>query len=324
MFEWIDPFTLFTLDAALITTLLVVAVHITFRAGLFSLAPLGFAAIGAYTTAVLTTKQGWAIGPGIAAATIGAAALAALFAIPVLRLRGIYLALGSVALAQAIIIGISNISITNGTLGIAGIPNLLQTDHYVVALVIVFVVLQLQRRSHFGRAVDAVRLDERTAEGLGINVFRVRFAAFVTSAALAGLAGALEAHRTTVISPEQFGFVLVIPLFTYALVGGNGHWLGPVLTGWALIALREWLGFVGTTWENLVYGALLIVVMMVAPSGLTDPALMHRVRRLLRRGKEPSTAESPAGGGRPPGTGDGQGPAGTDPAPAAPTVAVNP
>jgi branched-chain amino acid transport system permease protein len=283
VFEWLDPLQRFTLDIALITTLLVVSVHLAFRAAIFSLATMGFAALGAYTTGVLVTKEGWGTWAGIAAGVLLASVVGALFAAPILRLRGIYLALGTLALAESIIVVISNVDLTNKTLGISGIPNDVTTDHLVAILVVVFVLLQLESRSHFGRAVKAVRLDEPTANGLGISVRWVRFSAFVASAALAGMAGALEAHRTTVISPEQFGVAAVILPFAYALVGGNDHWLGPVLTALAASALRHWLSFDDSNWDNILFGTLLVVVIMMAPGGLTDPTLRRRVRRLRRR-----------------------------------------
>lgn len=282
MFDFLNPVQEFTLDTTLITTLLIVSVHMTFRTGLFSLAPMGFSAIGGYTTAILVTKEGWPMWPGIVSGVILASALAAVFAVPVLRLRGIYFALGTVALAQAIVIGIANIDVTNGTLGIAGVPNDIETWHLMVILLGVFVFLQLENRSRFGRALAALRLDERTANGLGINVKWLQFTTFVASAALAGLAGALEAHRTTVISPEQYSFAALIPLFTYALIGGHSHWSGPVITGWVLITLRQQIDFVSTTWEELIYGVLLIVAMILAPAGWTDPRIARRLG--LRRG----------------------------------------
>lgn len=298
MFNWLSPLQVFTLDTTMITTVLVVAVHIAFRAGLFNLAPLGFAAIGGYTTALLVTKQHWPTLLGIIAGIIGAAVLAGLFALPVLRLRGIYLALGTVALAQAIVIGISNFDFTNGTLGIDRIPNRVTTLELMILLIVLFVLLELERRSHFGRAAAAVRLDERTASGLGINIRRIRLYSFIISAALAGLAGALEAHRTTVISPEQYGFGVLIPIFVYALVGGDGHWLGPVLVCWAIVVLRQYIDFAGSAWEHYIYGVLLIVMMMLAPSGLTDPKLLRKLRfrksRRLRLAAERAAADEAA------------------------------
>lgn len=282
MFSLLSPVHQFTLDITLITTLLVVSVHMTFRAGLFSMAPMGFAAIGGYTTAVLVTKYDWNPLASIALAPFGAALVAAVFAVPVLRLRGIYFALGTVALAQVIVILISNMDITNGVFGISRIPNVIETWHLILLVVVVLVFLQLESRSYFGRALAALRLDERTAEGLGVNVRWLRFTTFVTAAGIAGLAGALEAHRTTVISPGQYAFVTLVPIITYALVGGNGHWLGPVLTAWVLIVARQQMHFLGTTWEHLIYGSLLVLLMVFAPSGLTDPKLLRRVRRRKR------------------------------------------
>jgi branched-chain amino acid transport system permease protein len=292
--SFLTPLQFFTLDTTLILTLLVVSVHMTFRAGLFSMATMGFAAVGGYGTAVLVTKYDWPTFAGIGAAVVMSAVLAALFAAPVLRLRGTYFALGTVALAQAIVVGISNLDITNTTLGISGIPRVVNTWHLVVILGAVFLFLQLESRSRFGRALSAVRLDERTANGLGINVKMLRFSTFVSAAAIAGLAGALEAHRTTVISPEQYGFGFFIPLLTYALVGGNGHWLGPVLTAWVLIALRRWFAFEEQHWEDLLYGGLLILVMLLVPAGLTDPKLLRRFSSGRRRRKLAGEVSAPA------------------------------
>lgn len=292
MSSFLSPVQVFTLDITLITTLLVVSVHMTFRAGLFALAPVGFAAIGGYTTAILVTRYDWPVLATVTLAPIVAGAIAAIFAVPVLRLRGIYFALGTVALAQVIVILISNMEITNGVFGIARIPNVVKTWQLVAVVGAVLLFLQLESRSYFGRALAAVRLDERTAEGLGVNVRLLRFTTFVAAAAIAGLAGALEAHRTTVISPDQYSFAALVPLITYALIGGNGHWLGPVLTAWVLIIARQQMHFIGTTWEHLIFGTMLVVLMVFAPSGLTDPKLLRRLP--LRRRRNPGSEPPPA------------------------------
>jgi branched-chain amino acid transport system permease protein len=284
VFSFLTPLQLFTLDTTLILTLLVVSVHMTFRAGLFSMATMGFAAVGGYGTAVLVTKYEWPTLFGVIAGVVMSATLAALFAAPVLRLRGTYFALGTVALAQAIVIGIANLDVTNTTLGISGIPRVVKTWHLLVILGVVFAFLQLESRSRFGRALSAVRLDERTANGLGINVRMLRFTTFVAAAGLAGLAGALE------------GFL--IPLLTYALVGGNGHWAGPVLTCWVLTALRRWVAFDDPHWEDFLYGTLLIGVMLLAPAGFTDPKILRKLgagrrqKRLLAQQEQAVTATS--------------------------------
>jgi branched-chain amino acid transport system permease protein len=307
VFDFLDPIQLFTLDTTLITTLLVVSVHMTFRSGMFSLAPMGFAAIGGYTTAILTTEHeaSWVVGS--VAGTLMAALIAAVFAAPMLRLRGIYMALGTLALSQAIVVAIRNFEFTNGTLGIAGIPLEARTEHMVGLLLVAFVLLQLTHRSHFGRAATAIRLDERTAEGLGIGVFRVRFVSFVAASGVAGLAGALEAHRTSVISPDQYGFATLVVVFTYVLVGGHGHWAGPIAVCWVVAAVRESLHFAGTEWENIIYGSLLVGVMMVAPNGLSDRSLYRGLRRRFgdvrtRVDRARASTEAPPGPSDGPGT----------------------
>jgi len=282
VFEWLEPLQLFRLDTALILTLLVISVHITFRVGIMSLAPMGFAAVGGYTAALVATKSELPFAIGLLAATVLAGLIGALFAPPVLRLRGIYMALGSLALAQAIVVLIRINDYTNGPNGIAGIPIEVRTEYLVVALLVAFVLLELSHRSHFGRAAKAVRLDERTAEGMGVNVFRVRFVSFTAAAAVAGCAGALEAHRTTVISPDQYGFATLVIVFTYVLVGGNGHWAGPVLVTWGLTILRDSLHFAGSNWEDVIYGVLLVVILLVAPNGLSDRSLYRGLRRRWR------------------------------------------
>lgn len=296
MFDWLEPLQLFRLDTALILTLLVVSVHVTFRVGIMSLAPMGFAAIGGYTAALIATESELPFAVGLLAATLLAGAVGALFAPPVLRLRGIYMALGSLALAQAIVVLIRISDFTNGPNGIAGIPVEVRTEYLVIGLGVAFLALELGHRSYFGRAAKAVRLDERTAEGLGINVFRVRFTAFTAAAAIAGCAGALEAHRTMVISPDQYGFATLVIVFTYVLVGGNGHWAGPVLLTWGLTILRDLLQVAGSHLEDIVYGVLLVVVLLVAPNGLSDRSLYRGLRRRLReRRRTPSpTIDEPA------------------------------
>jgi branched-chain amino acid transport system permease protein len=143
VFKFLSPLQIFTLDTTMITTIMVVSVHVAFRAGLFNLAPLGFGAVGAYTTALITTKHDVPMAIGIILGVLAAMVLAALFAVPVLRLRGIYLALGTVALAQAVVVGITNFGFTNGTLGISGIHNRLTTLELMIILVVIFAFLEL-------------------------------------------------------------------------------------------------------------------------------------------------------------------------------------
>jgi branched-chain amino acid transport system permease protein len=292
VFDWLSSYHQFLVDVTLIDILLVLSVVILFQCGLFSMATAGFAAIGAYTSALIVTEAGWPTALGIPAAAVCGAVLATLFGLPVLRLRGIYLALGSLALAQVIVLGIANVDFTNGVFGISNIPQDIGTEWLLAIVIGVAIVLEIVHRSHIGRAMQAIRLDERTASGLGVNVFAYRTAVFAASGALAGLAGALEAHRTTVISPDQYNFPLLVMVFTYALVGGVGHWAGAVVATVAFRLIEENLEFAGSDWESFIYGAILVVTMILAPGGLASRATWRPVLRGIgrRRGRADAAA----------------------------------
>ena len=290
----------FFVNTLLVDVILVMSFYVVFQCGMLSLASIGFMAVGGYTSTILVMKHGWPVFPAIVAAMAMGGAVALVFGIPVLRLKGIYLALGSLALAQAVVIGIANFGFTNGARGFSGIPRLVTTDHLVWTIVGVGILLELIHRSHWGRALRAMRLDERTADGLGINALRYKTIAFAASGVLAALAGALEAHLTFVISPDQYSFSLLVIVLTYMIVGGSGYWVGPVLATIALGALREYSGFAGTSWENVLFGALLIVVMLVAPNGLSDRGLYRPLLRRLRRGRDAQTEAVVVGGGETP------------------------
>jgi branched-chain amino acid transport system permease protein len=287
----------FIIDTALITTLITMSIFIAFNAGVMSLGSVGFMAVGGYTTAILTTKHGWPVPFGIVSGIVVGGVLAFLFGLAVLRLSGIYLALGTFALAQATIIFIQAVDFTNGVHGVIRIPRRVTTVASLGGLLVLVVVLQLIRKSHYGRALRTVRLDNVVALGLGINARRYQMFAFVLSGMVASFAGALEAHESTVISPSQYNFTLLTIALTYAMVGGVEHWAGPLVSAGLLITFREWTRSSGTDKQNLAFGILLVVVLLVIPGGLADKR-MKQVRTWLwrtlstpfRRGPEPHAA----------------------------------
>lgn len=283
MLEWFQA-NQFFIDITLISTLLVMSVFVVFHAGVFSLASIGFMAVGAYGTAILTTKSGWPVWAGIVAGVICASIVALIVGLLVARLSGIYLALATFALAQAILVTIRELDVTNGVQGIIGIPIQFFTWQLVLMLAAVGLIFQLVHRSRVGRAMRSARLDDVVARGFGIPVRRYRLAAMVASGALAGLAGALNAHELGVISPDQYSFTLLVVALTYVVVGGVAYWVGPMVAALALGVFHEVMRDVGTDWENITYGLLLIGLIMVAPQGLGDP----RLRSLLRRRKRES------------------------------------
>jgi branched-chain amino acid transport system permease protein len=285
----------FSIDVALIEVLLAMSVFVVLNAGVFSLASVGFMAIGGYGTGVLTTKSGLPIAVGILAGTAMGAAAGFGVGLLVARLRGIYLALATFALSQAIIEVISILGITNGVQGIIAIPTFYTTWVTLAILVALAIVLQLLHRSYLGRALRSVRLDDVVARGMGIPIQRYRLAAMVASGALAGCAGALNAHEVGVITPDQYSFNLLVTTLTYVLVGGITYWAGPLVAALVLGLAQQLLSGVNTDWVTGGYGVLLVVMMITLPGGLGDarlkriwPALRQIEQVLHRRRSDPT------------------------------------
>ena len=303
MFDWLNPYTQLVAAGILVNALLVLSLFVVFQCGVLSLATIGFMADGAYTSSLLATKQHWPTVPAIAAGAVVAAVLAYIFGRLVLHLRGIYLALGTFALGQVFVLGIANFSWTGGPGGIVGIPVDITLAELVFVVLAVGVVFELVHLSFVGRALRAIRLDERVAAGAGINVARYRTMAFTASGFLAGLAGGFEAFQTGVISPDQYSFVLLVQILALAMIAGSYLWAGSVLTAIAIGVAQQYIGTTDALAEGLLYGGLLVVVMILVPNGITDPRLLRRLtfRRLRphRGPSSPPTSEASPSGASP-------------------------
>ncbi len=247
-----------------------------------------FAAIGGYTSAVLTATYGWEPLPAMAAGMAGALAAACAIGYPTLRLKGHYLAMGTLAIGLIVYeITVEWSSVTQGYMGLSGIPPLgigsyeISSDRgqlIVLTLVVAaatFLSARL-RRSRMGRALSAVAGSEEAARALGIPVARYKLLAFLLSAALASLSGSLFVHVVGFVSPEVFGLHMVILTFTMLYVGGIGTIAGPVV-GALIISLLPETFRAFKDYQDLAYGAALIVMLIYAPKGLS--ALFNLRRR---------------------------------------------
>jgi len=261
-------------------------------AGMVNLGLVGFFAVGAYTSALLTLKAGWAIAGGMAAATIVAAIVGAIVALVTVRLRGDYLAIVTLGFAETIRIVASNaIWLTNGSDGLSGIPgpgrgllspeafNLVYLAIVGVIVAIAYFVNERLRVSPFGRVLRAIRDDAQVASVAGKHVTLFKVKAFAISAAALGLAGALYAHYTSYIAPDIF-----VPLFTLyiklaLLAGGLGNNRGAIVGAFAVVFLLESTRFViplvpgitpvqGAAIREFLIAALLIVMLRYKPRGL--------------------------------------------------------
>jgi branched-chain amino acid transport system permease protein len=256
-------------------------------AGQVSLGHAAFFAVGAYTQAILVTRTAV---PGLLAAVI-AVALAMLAALlvglPLLRLRGHYLALATLGLGIILTVVAVETDALGATSGIFGIPKpefggrRYDTPAEYLwllapAVVLAVVVARNLVESRVGRALGAVNDSEVAAETLGVDAFRLRLQVFVLSAGFAGLAGVFFAHWLAVVNPNAAGFSLSVEFLLMAVLGGLGTVWGAVVGGFAVEfldeGLREAVPLVvpGATGEVqlLGFGIVLTVVMIFLPGGL--------------------------------------------------------
>lgn len=218
-------------------------------AGQFALGQAGFMAIGAYVVAIFTVPVAqradvfYAVpmNPAIAdihfpmwlALILGgllAAAVAFLIGLPILRLRGDYLAIATLGFSEIIRILITNAqTITNGALGIKNIPTISDVRYIYVITVITFVLIALLMNSSYGRAFKAIREDEIAAEAMGINLFKHKTLAFMVSAFFAGIGGGLYGALLGTVDPKNFLFTLTYNFLLIIVLGGMGSITGSML-----------------------------------------------------------------------------------------------
>ena len=267
-------------------------------AGMINLGLVGFFAFGAYVSALLTKKAGWAMAAGLPAAALVTAGAGALVALVTARLRGDYLAIVTLGFSEVVRITASNeIWLTNGTDGISGIPgpwrgqlspaafNLLYLGIVALAVVVVLAACERLRHSPYGRVLRAIRDDDQVAAVAGKPVRTFKVEAFAVSAAVLGLAGALYGHYTSYIAPEVFTPLISIYIVLALTVGGTGNNYGAVLGAALVVFFMESTRFITAALPGLaavqaaalreaLIGASLILVLRVRPAGL----LPERVR----------------------------------------------
>jgi branched-chain amino acid transport system permease protein len=286
------------MDAALLVQMLIgallgLSVYLPLRCGQLSLATPGFYAIGGTVAALLSTRVPAFAGTGatsplpallleMALAALLAGLLALAIGGTVLRLRGIYLAIATIALVEILRVFNLNLPFTGGALGIFGIPQPFDSaaGYAGFSLGLLAVVCWLCARLEqlrLGRAMAAIRDDELAAASVGIDTGRVKLTAFVLSALLAGLTGALAAHFLNSWNAKLGSFDASITTLAFVVFGGSRTWLGPVIGGLALTALPELLRPVGDL-RLIVFGLVILLGPVLFPQGLITPQLLQRLR----------------------------------------------
>jgi len=272
-------------------------------AGQVSLGHAAFYGISAYTTGILTARFHWPVPAGIAAGIALVLLVAAGIAVPTLRLKGHYLAMGTLGFGIIVYIILNEATdLTGGPSGLTGIPKLklagiaISSDrdfYYVVwgVVLLLFLLAQNLVRSRLGRALRAIHTSETAAAVLGVDTQRYKIGVFILSALYAAVAGALYAHYVTFVSPGSFGFHASVQFVTMVVLGGMGSLWGAVAGAVFLTALPEVLRAI-EDYDILLYGGLLILCMMFLPGGLAEGAeRLVRAVRLLAAGRPPAASE---------------------------------
>jgi branched-chain amino acid transport system permease protein len=267
-------------------------------AGQFSLGPNGFMALGGYMVALLMLPVEqkefvWFLQPliwpfrvfsltkpffplAVALGGVAGALGAFVVGVPSLRLRGDYLAIATFGFSQIIIVLANNlIPLTNGALGIKGIPEYANVYRCLAWAIVTVMFTSNLANSSYGRAMKSIRDDEVAAEAMGIPVFRHKVLAFVVSGFFAGVAGGLMASLITTVSPSLFGFSMTFNLLIIIVLGGLGSITGSAITAFAFTLLSEALRFVespitvgpihipGIAGMRMLVFSLLLVLLMI-------------------------------------------------------------
>jgi branched-chain amino acid transport system permease protein len=267
-------------DTSMVFVILAVSLnYVTGTVGLLSLGHAAFYGVGAYTAAILATRLAMPFYLTLPLSGIVAAALGCLLALPTMRLVSIYFAVATLGLGEMIYVTILNwVDLTRGPMGITGIPPISFFGYnlkgpleiyYVVAAVTAFSVWVVHRLTHsyFGNAMRSVREDDQCAEGMGINVVKLKIQAFVVSTFFAGLAGGLMAHFTGFISPDFFRFGESILILSMVVVGGLGSIPGAVIGAVLLILLPEAGRGIGD-FRMILVGMVMFFSILLLPKGM--------------------------------------------------------
>ena len=280
----------------------ILAMSLNLISGFMGITSLGHAAfwgVGAYTAALLSTKLGWPFLLTLIASCVVALVFGVLLGLPTLRLSGRYLTIVTLAFCEIIrTIETNWKSLTGGATGITGIPKpelfgyVFNTPMKIYFLVLVlciltYILITRLMDSRLGRGITAVRDDYIAAQAMGIKDSRYKIMAFVISAALAGMAGGFYAHYMSFISPLSFSFDQSTLILSMIIIGGLGNLTGSVIGAVLLIALPEVLRPL-MAWRQVIYGALLVVVILCKPSGILGKVNLQHIkqRELFKRGKE--------------------------------------
>lgn len=271
----------------------ILAMSLNLISGFMGITSLGHAAfwgVGAYTAALLSTKLGWPFLLTLLAACVVSLIFGVLLGLPTLRLSGRYLTIVTLAFCEIIRTVETNWrSLTNGASGIVGIPKpeifgyVFSSPKQIYFMVLVlcaitYILISRLMDSRLGRGITAVRDDYIAAQAMGIKDSRYKIMAFVISAAFAGVAGGFYAHYMSFISPLNFSFDYSTLILSMIIIGGLGNLTGSVIGALLLTILPEALRPI-MEWRQVIYGALLVIVILCKPTGILGNVNLKHIRQ---------------------------------------------
>jgi branched-chain amino acid transport system permease protein len=272
-----------------INAMLALSIYMTLSCAMLSLSNAASMGIGAYTAALLTTNLGWGLWPAVAVGAAVGGFVALLLGLPILRLRGVFLAIATLGFGEVVRIVIVNSEGLGGAQGFrlntgSVTVNAGFFEIYGMLLLMAYFFSRL-KGSRMGLALEAIREDESAARTTGINVTFYKVAAYVTGAAIAAIAGGLYAHEISFLSPGEFGFSRAVSILLYAVVGGTFAWRGSILGAFVITILPEVLRYIPVVGginikdqPEIFNGLILLGIILFLPNGLVSAALGFKRR----------------------------------------------
>ncbi|MBO0958824.1 branched-chain amino acid ABC transporter permease [Neobacillus sp. MM2021_6] len=309
--DFINPYYLQVGSFIMINIILGLSIYITLSSGQLSLGSAGFMGIGAYTSAILTINYDLPIAAGIIAGAVVAGLIGILIGIPSLRLTGVYLAIATLGFGEVIRVFLINWeSVTKGAVGLSGIPQIgrellkfsrdagfsplsigLRNNQFVYLMVLILLILITifliwflirLNKSRVGRAFAAIKMDEKAAEAMGINITYYKVLSFAQGAVFAGFAGALFAHIMGYISPADFSYHRAVDILIFAVFGGSDVIWGSIFGATFMTLMPEVLRFI-SEYRYMIYGVVLVLMMAFRPQGIIDVPLLQKLQLRKRR-----------------------------------------
>ena len=292
----IDDYLMATIATLCINIVLAVSLNlITGFTGQFSLGHAGFMAIGAYSTALITMSIPTVLGfvLGLIVGAVLAALVGFLIGLPTLRLRGDYLAIATLGMAEIIRVLLLNFEFSNGAAGLSGIPQFVNWSWLFVLTAGTVVLISNFLNSRHGRDCISIREDEIAAESIGVRSTQAKTLAFTVGAFFGAIAGGVYASYFYFIKPDLFGFMQSINILVIVVLGGLGSISGSIIAA-ILLAVVSTVLQPFPEIRMILYSLVLVVVMVFRPQGLMgsrEVSLATFGRLLPRRPHRATTPE---------------------------------